>query len=70
MTNNYNSFEEIDNQLKILSLQKQIYRERIKMNLKSAKINFNAANIKNEFKGAFQQKALTLLINNLIKIFR
>jgi len=68
--NNYNSFEEIDHQLKILSLQKQIYKERIKLNLKSSKNSFSITNLKNEFKGILQEKLLTFITTNLIKKFK
>lgn len=64
--NNYNSFDEIDNQLKILSLQKQIYKERIKLNLNSSKNSFSAMNLKNEFKGAFQEQVLTFVIEKVL----
>lgn len=57
--NKYNSFDEIDNELKILSLQKQIYKESIKLNLKKSKISFNANNLKTEFKGLLQEQLLT-----------
>ena len=70
MPNNYKSFKEIDNQLKILSLQKQIYKERIKLNLKNSKSSFRAINIKNEFKVAVQEQLLNFIINNLVKKFR
>ncbi|WP_111707689.1 DUF6327 family protein [Lutibacter citreus] len=70
MPNNYNSFDEIDNQLKILSLERQIYKERIKLTLKSSKMNFNAINIKNEIKRALQEQLLTFVMNNLVKRFR
>tara|TARA_R110000751_G_scaffold53123_4_gene115336 strand:- start:119 stop:334 length:216 start_codon:yes stop_codon:yes gene_type:complete len=70
MPNNYNSFDEIDNQLKILSLQKQIYKEHIKLNIKSSKNSLSAINIKSEFKSALQEQVLTFIINNLIKKFK
>ncbi|MFD2914561.1 DUF6327 family protein [Psychroserpens luteus] len=70
MPNNYNSFNEIDNQLKILSLQKQIYKEHIKLNIKSSKNSLSAINIKSEFKSALQEQVLTFIINNLIKRFK
>ena len=68
--NNYNSFDEIDHQLKILSLQKQIYKERIKLNLKSSKNSFRTTNLKNEFKGILKDRLLTFITTNLIKKFR
>ncbi|QRM90802.1 hypothetical protein FG167_16655 [Lacinutrix sp. WUR7] len=68
--NSYNSFDEIDNQLKILSLQKQIYKQHIKLNLKSSKDSLSATTIKNEVKVALQEQLLTFIMNSLIKKFR
>jgi hypothetical protein len=68
--NSYNSFDEIDNQLKILSLQKQIYKEHIKRNVKTAKDSFSATTIKKEVKVALQEQLLTFIMNSLIKKFR
>ena len=39
MIKQYNSFEEIDNQLKILKLQREINKESLKLNLKHSKID-------------------------------
>ncbi|TYB79479.1 DUF6327 family protein [Bizionia myxarmorum] len=65
--NSFNSFEEIDNQLQILSLQKQIYKERIKLSIKSSKINLKPVNIKNEFKGLLQEQLITFLRDFLLE---
>jgi hypothetical protein len=62
----YNSFEEIDNQLKILSLQKQIYKEHLKLSLKSTKLNLKPATIKNELKGFLQNQLITLVSERVI----
>jgi hypothetical protein len=70
MPNSYNSFDEINNQLKILSLQKQIYKQHVKLNFQSSKNIINVTNIKNEFKRAFQEQILSYIINNLFKRFR
>ena len=63
----YTSFEEIDEQLKILSLQKNIYKELIKLNLKSSKNNLKPESIKNELKGLAQEKVLAFVVNNVLK---
>ena len=65
--NSYNSFAEIDNQLKILSLEKQIYKQRIKLSLNSSKNSFTATNIKTEFKGLLQERLLVFLKNYLFQ---
>jgi hypothetical protein len=70
MPNSYNSFEEINNQLKILSLQKQINKQHIKLNFKNSKTIFNVTNLKNEFKRAFQEQLFSYVVNNLLKRFR
>lgn len=68
--NSYNSFEDIDNQLKIISLQKQIYKQQIKQNLRSSKASFSTTSIKSEVKNTLQVKLLEFITTNLIKIFR
>ncbi|WP_458626061.1 DUF6327 family protein [Winogradskyella sp. PC D3.3] len=68
--NKYNSFEDIDDQLQILSLQKQIYKERIKLNLKNSKANFSANNLKFEFKSMLQDQLLTFLTQTVLKKLR
>ncbi|SDH30723.1 DUF6327 family protein [Winogradskyella thalassocola] len=68
--NKYNSFEDIDDQLQILSLQKQIYKERIKLNLKNSKASFNANNLKLEFKSILQDQLLTFLTQTVLKKLR
>lgn len=68
--NSYNSFDEIDNQLKIISLQKQIYKQHIKLNLKSSKASFSVNSIKSEVKNALQIKLLEFVKTNLIKKLR
>lgn len=70
MPNSYNSFEEINNQLKILSLQKQINKQHIKLNFKNSKTIFNVTNLKNEFKRAFREQLFSYVVNNLLKRFR
>ncbi|QCE40465.1 DUF6327 family protein [Psychroserpens sp. NJDZ02] len=68
--NSYNSFEDIDNQLKIISLQKQIYKQQIKQHLRSSKASFSATSIKSEVKNTLQIKLLEFITTNLIKKFR
>ncbi|AUC75413.1 DUF6327 family protein [Olleya sp. Bg11-27] len=68
--NSYNSFEDIDNQLKIISLQKQIYKQQIKQNLRSSKASFSTTSIKSEVKNTLQVKLLEFITAKLIKKFR
>lgn len=70
MGNSYNSFKEIEEQLKIISLQKQIYKAYIKRDLKSVKGSFRATSIKEELKSSFQEQLLRFILNNWIKKFR
>lgn len=62
----YNSFDEIDDQLKIISLQKQIYKEGLKLSLKNSKFNLKSLNIKNELKGFLQNQLITLVRNKVL----
>ncbi|MCJ7465927.1 MAG: DUF6327 family protein [Maribacter sp.] len=79
MRRQYQSFEEIDERLKLLKLQRQINIESLKLNLNTAKSNLLPANIlanllpANILGGAsiFVQKIiLTFLIKKLSKIVR
>ena len=65
--NSYSSFADIDHQLKILSLEKQIYKQRIKLSLNSSKNSFTATNIKTEFKGLLKERLLMFLKNYLFQ---
>ena len=65
--NNYNSFADIDKQLQILSLQKKIYKEQIKLSFKSSKNSLRLNNIKYEFRGLLQERLIVILRNYLLK---
>jgi hypothetical protein len=70
MTRQYRSFEEIDERLKVLKLQRQIDIERLKLNLNTAKSNFLPANVL-AGAGIFVQKIiLTFLIKKLSSMVR
>ncbi|WP_405572587.1 DUF6327 family protein [Winogradskyella sp. Asnod2-B02-A] len=62
----YNSFDEIDNDLQILSLQKQIYKERIKLSVRNSKNSLKSVNIKNELKGLLQNQLLTFVSDKIL----
>lgn len=70
MIKQYNSFDEIDTRLKILSLQRKIDKESLKLNLKRSKTDLKCSNIFEGFNGFIQQKIIAWLTKNLLKIFR
>jgi len=65
----YNSFDEIDKQLKILNLQREISKESLKLNLMRSKISIYPANIKNELRVLFQRKILLVIAKRFFKDF-
>jgi len=74
-TKNYSSFEEIDQRLKILWLQKEIDHENIKLGLHRSKDNLYPRSLLNSFDipggfGSFWQNIiLTFIANKLYKKF-
>jgi hypothetical protein len=69
MMKQYNSFEEIDKRLKILSLQREIDKESLKLNLKHSKIDMVPSRIFEDVNVLLQKKLITWLIKNLRKLF-
>jgi hypothetical protein len=69
MTTKYNSFEEIDQRLRILKLQRKIYLENLKLNLNRARTGLSPIQLFNGFRGTLQQRALTFAIHQLSRIF-
>jgi hypothetical protein len=65
MIKQYNSFEEIDNQLKILKLQREINKESLKLNLKHSKIDLTSLNVISSFNSYIQMKMITWITKNL-----
>lgn len=63
----YASFSEIDKQLKILSLQREINLERFKLNLKRLKSDLYPTELLGGFKGVVQKTLITLVLNKLRK---
>jgi hypothetical protein len=61
--NQYNSFEEIDQRLKILKLKREIDKESLKLNWKNSKASLYPINVLYEFRG-FLLKKLLILIKN------
>ncbi|MGB5556057.1 MAG: DUF6327 family protein [Flavobacteriaceae bacterium] len=69
----YSSFKEIDERLKILSLQREISKESIKLDLARAKSNLYPSQLLGSAKGMVQKIALTFLIkklSNVVSAFR
>ena len=74
-TSNYSSFEEIDQRLKILWLQKEIDHENIKLGIHRSKENLYPSNlmkaidIPGGFGGFIQNIIITFIANKLYKKF-
>ena len=65
----YNTFNEIDNDLKILSLQREIDKENLKLTFQNTKNNFYPTNILGGFSGIVKKIALSLVAKKLLKRF-
>ncbi|TLP74268.1 DUF6327 family protein [Maribacter sp. ACAM166] len=73
MTKHYNYFTEIDKQLQILRLQKEIYKESVKMDLNNVKSDLYPSELLGGFKEMIQQFELTFAIkklSNIVSLFR
>ncbi|MGY8916307.1 MAG: DUF6327 family protein [Flavobacteriales bacterium] len=65
----YTSFQEIDERLKILRLQKNISRESLKFNIKKSKETFYPTQVLGEFSGVFQKVILGFILRKILKKF-
>lgn len=65
----YSSFEEIDDRLKILRLQKDISRESLKFNLKKSRETFYPTHVLGEFSGVIQKVLLGFILKKILKKF-
>ena len=65
----YSSFEEIDDRLRIVKLQKDISSESLKFNLKKSKETFYPSHVLGEFSGVIQKVLLGLVLKKIIKKF-
>ncbi|MEB8328258.1 DUF6327 family protein [Flavobacteriaceae bacterium KMM 6897] len=65
----YSSFEEIDDRLRIVKLQKDISSESFKFNLKKSKETFYPSHVFGEFSGVIQKVLLGLVLKKIIKKF-
>lgn len=67
MMKQYSSFSEIDYRLKILSLQREIDKESLKLNLNRLKIDLYPSNFMVGFKDIIQKSLLSLIVTKLLK---
>lgn len=65
----YNTFKEIDTDLKILSLQREIDKENLKLTFQSTKNNFYPTNILGGFSGIVKKIAISLVAKKLLRKF-
>jgi hypothetical protein len=70
MAKKYNSFEEIDHDLKILRLNQDIDLENLKMNYHLARQSLYPTQLLGGFSGIVQKIVLSFLLNKLLKKFR
>lgn len=73
---NYNSFEEVDRQLKILWLQKEIARENIKLGIKKTKTGLYPKNLLGGMDtvgstgGFIQSMLITFITGKILKLLK
>lgn len=70
MTKQYSSFSEIDERLKILSLQRDIYKESLKLSLNRAKVNLYPTHFMGGLSGILQKVLISFVAKKLLKRFR
>ncbi|MDX1769627.1 MAG: DUF6327 family protein [Arenibacter troitsensis] len=63
----FSSFNEIDQELKILRLQRQVDREQLKFHLNGLKSNFYPTNILGGFKGVAKKLLLSFVAKKILK---
>ncbi|NKI27917.1 hypothetical protein HCG49_15245 [Arenibacter sp. 6A1] len=66
----FNSFEEIDTELKVLKLQKNINKELIRFNVNKAKSSVAPKNLLGGAGGMVQKAVLSFVINKILKKIR
>ncbi|WP_282054230.1 DUF6327 family protein [Maribacter luteus] len=66
----YRSFTEIDRQLKILNLQREIDLEHFKLSLNRFRTDLYPTQLLGGFKGIIQKTAITFILQKLRKIRR
>ena len=63
----YSSFSEIDQRLKILSLQREIDKESLKLNLNRLKMDLYPTRFISGFKGIVQKSLISFIATKLLK---
>lgn len=66
----YSSFQEIERDMKILQLQREIDEEKLKLAFQSTKEELNPINILGGFSGIAKKLALSLVTNKILKRFK
>jgi len=66
----YNSFEEINQQLKIYSLKKEINVENIKLNISKSKDKFYKKYLIDNITGVVKNIFLSVVVKKIFKYFR
>lgn len=70
MSKKYSSFEEIDNDLRILRLQREIDREALKLNYQEARSSLYPTQLLGGLSGVIQKVAITMVAKKLMRVFR
>lgn len=65
----YTSFEQIDHDLKVLKLQRQIEEEKVKLAIQNTKKEFYPANILGELTPVIQKVAISFVAKKLLEKF-
>ncbi|NNG09748.1 MAG: hypothetical protein HKM92_06230 [Arenibacter sp.] len=63
----FSSFNEIDQELKILRLQRQVDREQLKFHLNGLKSSVSATTILGSFKGVAKKLLLSIVVKKILK---
>jgi len=66
----YSTFEEIDTDLKILRLQRDIDKENLKLTYQSTKNNLYPTNLLGGFSGIIQKIVISMVAKKLLKKLR
>ena len=70
MVKQYNSFAEIDERLRILKLQREIYKESVKLRIHRVRTSLYPTQIMGGFSGIVQKLVLTFALRKLSRLFR
>jgi hypothetical protein len=65
----FDSFDEIDQKLRVLKLQREIDKEQIKLHINSAKANFYPTNLLGGVSGIVQKLIISFVVKKLIRKF-